>query len=147
VAVPMSTEPGAAGQQGAPASASHFQRVVLAIAETLVDDHGGAGIVQAPVVAAFLTGTHARIPDYLRRPLMVLTLVFDAWGVPTAGKPFHRLPLQARVRQVEAWRRSRIGPRRDLIKFFETLAVFGIYSEKYPQDYLRAGAQGKGNDG
>jgi hypothetical protein len=129
-------DPSLSARVAGPEPTSRFQRVVLAIAETLVHHHGGGGTVQTAAVASFLIGTHARIPDYLRLPLMVLTLAFDAWGVPTAGRPFHRLPLQARAKQIETWRRSRIGPRRDLIKFFETLAIFGIYSDKYPEDYL-----------
>jgi hypothetical protein len=131
---------------GDPRAERRFDRVVLALADTFVHSSGsgGSGEPVDPVpVARFLLQTHARIPDYLRLPLRVLTLVFDAWGVITAGRPFHRLPLEARRRQVAAWKGSRLGFRRDLIKFFEALAVFGIYSERYPGDYsVPGGARG-----
>ena len=86
-------------------------------------------------VARFLLATHAKMPDYLRLPFVVLTLALDLWALPTAGRPFHRLPHEGRLRQLRAWRTSRLGPRRDLIKFYETLAVFGWYAEVYGQDY------------
>jgi len=133
-----------------PRSERRFDRAVLALADTFVHSSGeGGGEPVDPVpVARFLLQTHARIPDYLRLPLRVLTLAFDAWGVVTAGHPFHRLPLDARRRQVATWKGSRLGFRRDLIKFFETLAVFGVYSERYPGDYsLPAGSEGDSHDG
>jgi len=136
---------------GEPREEGRFGRVVFALADTFVHS-GDAGdlmdLVDLVPVAHFLLQTHARIPDYLRLPLRVLTLAFDAWGVVTAGRPFHRLPLEARRRQVAAWKGSRLGFRRDLIKFFETLAVFGIYSERYPGDYaLSSGSRGESHVG
>ncbi len=82
-------------------------------------------------VVEFVLKQHARMPDYLRLPLTVLTVVFDAWSIPFSGRLFHRLPRERRWRQVSAWRRSRLGFRRDLVRFYETLAVFGWYAAAY----------------
>lgn len=81
------------------------------------------------------------MPDYLRLPFRILTLAFDAWALPRHGKPFHRLPHELRTRQVQAWKASRLEPRRRLIEFYETLAVFSLYSDLYGQDYGYASEQ------
>jgi len=116
-----------------------FEQTVAALAESIMRDR--CGMNDAPTVDVqlsvthFLLATHAQMPDYLRLPLGVLTLVFGFWAVPTAGRPFHLLPHDRRSRQIQVWRTSALGFRRDLIKFYETLAVFGCYSEIYGQDY------------
>jgi hypothetical protein len=119
-----------------------FNRTVSALAESIIRERCGGTDTGAPqareAVARFLLATHARMPDYLRLPLRCLTLGFDAWALPTAGRPFHRLPPERRWRQIRAWKESALGPRRDLIKFYETLTVFGWYSELYGQDYTDA---------
>ncbi len=74
------------------------------------------------------------MPDYLRLPFRVLTLVFDFWPMPLAGRPFHRLPHNRRLHQIRAWRNSALGFRQNLVKFFETLIVWGWYSEVYRSD-------------
>jgi hypothetical protein len=55
-------------------------------------------------------------------------VAFDGWGALRAGKPFHVQDHPARWRQVEAWRRSRLGPCRDLIRFYESMAIFAWFS-------------------
>jgi hypothetical protein len=79
-------------------------------------------------VVAFVLEQHGRMAAYLRWPMVALTLGFDAWGVLRAGRPFHRQGHASRLAQVEAWRSSRIGPFRDLVRFYETLVIFGGYS-------------------
>jgi hypothetical protein len=70
------------------------------------------------------------MPDYLRLPFRCLTLLFDAWALPLTGRPFHCASAAQRLRQVRAWRSSRLGFRRDFIKFYESLALFAWYSER-----------------
>jgi hypothetical protein len=79
-------------------------------------------------VVAFVLDQHGRMAAYLRWPMVALTLGFDAWGVFRAGRPFHRQEHASRQAQIEAWRSSRIGPFRDLVRFYETLVIFGGYS-------------------
>jgi len=116
-----------------------FHATIAALADSIIREHcGDAGDDASQVrdaVAQFLLGQHGRMPDYLRLPLMCLTLVFDAWPLLYAGRPFHRLSHKRRWRQIRAWKQSKLGFRRDLVKFFETLTVFGWYSEVCRQDH------------
>src|SRR5688500_10308683 len=109
----------------------HFERAVNAFAETTVRERcaeARAGAALSASVGRFLLDVHARMPDYLRQPFRMLTLGFDAWSLPRHGRPFHRLTHEQRARQVHAWKASRLEPRRRLIEFYETLAVFSLYS-------------------
>lgn len=82
-------------------------------------------------VARFVVAQHGRMPDYLRLPLRVLTLAFDAWTLLGTGHLFHRLPHEKRQRQMDSWRRARLGPCRDLMKFYDNLVVFAWFSETH----------------
>jgi hypothetical protein len=118
---------------------SSFAATVSALAESIIRErcagtYSGTANAHEPV-ARFLLETHARMPDYLRLPFMGLTLIFNLWALPSAGRTFHRLPHEERWRQIRAWKASSLGLRRDLIKFYETLAVFGWYAEIYGEDY------------
>jgi hypothetical protein len=126
-----------------------FDATVAALTASIIRERCGAagdGSGQQHVVR-FLLDTHARMPDYLRLPFRGLTLAFDAAALPFAGRPFHRLPHERRWRQIRAWRTSTLGVRRDLVKFYETLAVFGWYSERYGRDYVSAHARHDHGDG
>lgn len=83
----------------------------------------------------FLLKVRQNMPAHLRIPFQVLTLIFDGWGYFTDGKPFHRLEPARRLAQTEAWQRSRLETRRRYVEFCTALAVFGLYSEIYGQDY------------
>ena len=119
-----------------------FDATVSALAESIIRERcrgdGAAARGSPEPVARFVLATHARMPDYLRLPLRSLTLGFDAWPLLSAGRPFHRRPHEHRWRQIQAWKDSRLGFRRDLIKFYETLSIFGWYAELYGQDYVHA---------
>jgi hypothetical protein len=114
-----------------------FEKCVGAIADTLVrQEMQSADRAQdAGTIATFLLASHARMPDHLRLAFRVLTLVFDSWSYPTAGKPFHQLSVPRRLDQVSRWGASRLQFRHALITFFRTLTTFGLYSEIYKQDY------------
>lgn len=119
-----------------------FDGAVKALADTTIRQQALAAMPDRDLpgtVGDFLVDVQARMPDYLRLPFRLLTLAFDAWSLPTAGKPFHRLPQDQRLRQVEAWKHSRIEARRRLIEFYESLTLFGLYSTLYGQDYAHAG--------
>ncbi|MBI3849015.1 MAG: GMC family oxidoreductase [Verrucomicrobia bacterium] len=66
--------------------------------------------------------------DYLRTPLKALTLGFDLLGFFGNWKPFHQLSPVARRRQIEAWKSSSSGFKRDLIRYYESLATLALYS-------------------
>jgi hypothetical protein len=80
-------------------------------------------------VVRFVLDEHARMPDYLRLALVGLTLVFDAAAFPVAGCAFHQLPHTRRWRQILNWQGSVLGFRRDLMRFYQSLVIFGWYAE------------------
>jgi hypothetical protein len=79
-------------------------------------------------VVRFVLAEHARMPDYLRLPIRLATLLFDAYARITTLRAFHRLPHERRVHQIRAWRLSCLAPAGDLVKFYESLSVYGWYS-------------------
>lgn len=116
----------------------NFSATVAALVESLGREiHDGARISSEQFASAadYVLETHARMPDYLRLPMRILTLAFDAWSLPLKWRPFHRLTHEQRAAQIRAWKSSRIEARRRLVEFYETLGVFGIYSELYSKDY------------
>jgi hypothetical protein len=99
------------------------------MAERCGDRGDGLAFPHNRVVRTVLA-QHAALPDYLRGPLRWLTLGLDASTIPTTGRPFHALEHARRWRRVERWRASRLGPLRDLVRFYESLAIFGWYDEQ-----------------
>jgi hypothetical protein len=108
-----------------------FPTTARAITEALLSEWiGPAGEDLADSVSEFVVAQHARMPDYLRLPLIVLTLACETWPLGLGyWRPLHRLPLDQRRRVIGAWKRSRLGFRTNLIKFYESLAIFGWASE------------------
>ena len=47
---------------------------------------------------------------------------------PAHDQTRHQQGHDRRWKQVEAWRSSKVGPCRDLVRFYESLVVFGSYS-------------------
>lgn len=119
-----------------------FEATVLALAETILFEQcAGTTSGLTPVhnaAALFLLRQQARMPDFLRLSLRLLTLLFGAWSLPFAGRPFYRLPLERRRRQLRVWKDSPWSFRRDLIRFYEVLVIFGWYAERYAGDYAHA---------
>src|SRR5882724_4835049 len=76
----------------------------------------------------FVLAQHARMPDYLRAPILAATLGFDLPAVLRRGHRFHTLPPAIRSRQIEAWKNSPLGFKRDLVRYFESLATLALYS-------------------
>jgi choline dehydrogenase-like flavoprotein len=77
----------------------------------------------------FVLDQHARMPDYLRLPFQVLTLLLVYWsGFPRLGS-YRNLNADRRWRRIERMRRSMLGPFRDLIRFYEGLTVYGFHEE------------------
>jgi hypothetical protein len=112
-----------------------FQSTVSTLAYSIIRERcgeggNGPGFPHNRVVR-FVLEQQARMPDYLRLPLIGLTLVIDAWTIPLTGHSFHRLPHERRWRQILAWKKSTFGFRRELIKFYEALVIFGWYAELY----------------
>lgn len=104
-----------------------FAATVHAMAEAIAHrEKGATGSPEA--AAAFVLASFRGMPAYLRPPLRAATLFFDAWPAIRRGRPFHRLPVELRLRQFDAWGGSPIGPARMLTTFFASLILFGLWS-------------------
>ncbi|WP_270933897.1 hypothetical protein [Falsiroseomonas oryzae] len=122
---------------------------MIALAETTVHRrlaHAAGQRDPSAAVARFLLDVQARMPDYLRLPFRLLTLAFDAAPLPLTGRCFHRLSPERRLQCVDAWKGSRIEARRRLMEFYESLAVFSLYSNLYGQDYAPAAVAAQDQD-
>ena len=103
-----------------------FEDTVSALTYSLIHEHGGPPYSALHnQVVRFVLAQHGRAPDHLRGPLLVLTCAFDLMSIVVSGQPFHRLTPDRRRRQLRAWRTARLGVCRDLVRFYETLVVFG----------------------
>lgn len=78
-------------------------------------------------VVAFVAAQQRRMPDILRRPILLLTLLFGWSAFLRTGRVFHRQALRVRAAHVAAWRTSRLGVCRDLIRFYESVALLALY--------------------
>jgi hypothetical protein len=109
-----------------------FRQTVRAITEAVLFDRlGPEAMALAGPVSSFVVAQHSRMPDYLRLPLIALTLLCDWWPLVLGfGRRLHSLPLDRRRPVLSAWKGSRVGVRRNLIKFYESLAVFGWAAER-----------------
>lgn len=107
-----------------------FAATVSAITYSVVRER--CGMADAPArnrVVAFILDRHANLPDYMRLPLRLATIGLDGSTLLTTGRPFHLLPHEQRWQRIERWRASPLGPIRNLLRFYEGLAVFGEYGE------------------
>ncbi len=123
------------------------QVIVKALTDTIIREcvHCAEADSQGfqDAIVDFVLDQHRRVPDYLRFPMKCLTLGFGAWPICFTGRPFHRLPLEQRVRQVRAWRESAVGFCRVFIRFHEAFVIYAWYSEREADDdgYRTAGCR------
>lgn len=109
-----------------------FENTVSAICYEIArsQDSGVAPIDVPPYndVTAFVLGQWHRMPRFLAWPLRLATIAFAARGLVSGGGFFHQLAPHRRGILMESWRRSSIGPCRDLIRFYRSLAIMALYS-------------------
>lgn len=106
-----------------------FAATVRALADTVaLREQGATGTPEA--ASTFVLGSFAGMPAYLRPPLWAATLAFDAWPLVRRRRPFHQLPPQDRLRQMESWERSPLGPARMLMTFYVSLSLFGLWPDE-----------------
>jgi len=90
-------------------------------------DESATDLVRIEEIDSFLGDTGPLTPRTLRLGLLLL----DASPYllpPYRMRRFSRLPLQERVRLLEAWERSRLTPRRVLIHALKQLVMMHVYS-------------------
>lgn len=91
-----------------------------------VDGEGGARGLGAEI-EAFVAGAGPRAPQALRLGLRLLD-VSPFLLPPVRRRRFSRLPLDERVRLLEAWERSRLMPRRQAMHALKLLVMLHVYS-------------------
>lgn len=110
---------------------SYFHNTASALAYSVAQPHAGnRPESQIPYndLTQFVHSQHARMAGYLRGPLMAATIGFDLMGILRCGQRFHKSSPEIRGTQIEAWKNSKIGFKRDLIRYFESLALLELYS-------------------
>ena len=110
-----------------------FQKTVSAICDSIVRSRcapeGDELASRHAEVVRFVLDQHGRMPDYLRLPLRLATVLFGLLGIAHSGRPFHAQPPPARWRQLAFWRDGPVAPARDLVRFYESLVVYEWYSD------------------
>lgn len=101
-----------------------FARTVAALCEAIAGDAGGAG--------AFVLRQIERAPDWFRPAVACGTAVLWCWSVLRTGRSPARLPLARRRALVAGWRRSRIAPVRNLIRFYDGMTTFAVATAAEP---------------
>ena len=94
--------------------------IVVAISAGLQHQHFDSGM-RAEDIAVEILGRQAAMPDYLRFPMWMATMLFDVAGVISGGRRFQEKDGPARARQLNKWKYSRIGACRNFVRFYESL--------------------------
>ena len=97
-----------------------YRHIVEAITAGLQSQHV-IDSADTVVIAAEIIDQQGRIPDYLRLPLRVATLLFDWAGILSGGKRFQAKNTAAQIAQLERWKYSQIGSCRNFIRFYDSL--------------------------
>lgn len=101
-----------------------FEKTVAAICEELARPQNCA----PGKATEFVLSQWARMPRFLAWPLRLATIAFACSPLPSGL--FHRLPSNERNTVIERWRNSAIGPCRDLMRFYRSLALLALYSHQ-----------------
>ncbi len=111
---------------------SYLSRTVSALCYDLASIHDGRWDCPAETgyndVTEFVFEQLRKMPPFLRVALLAITGVFGMIRLPLEGAMFHRRSAGRRRLQIESWRRSRLGPCRDLVRFYNSLVVLALYS-------------------
>jgi len=110
---------------------SYLDRTISALTYDLAAVYGGAAQQLYPArndVVLFVLRQMDRMPSFLAVGIRAATLAFGSSRLLIEGNVFHRRTASRRRAQLDAWRRSRLGPCRDLMKFYTSLVVLALYS-------------------
>ena len=75
------------------------------------------------LIVDFVLGQYRAMPDFLRLPIFILTLGFSMGTFFRDGTHFRSLGPERREVHIRLWKLSRLGVRRDLMRFYESMAV------------------------
>ena len=106
----------------------YLNNTISALVHDLSSLHGDPQPDTCNRILRFVTAQMDRMPSFLALAIRTATLGFGASRFLLEGSLFHRRDSDRRRVQVDSWRRSRLGPCRDLIKFYSSLVVLALYS-------------------
>lgn len=110
---------------------NHFDKTVSALVHTSASAHDRSPSVRHAgpyhVLTEFVSAQVARMTAPLRLPMWLATCGLSVLALLTEGAPFHRLPESRRRRLLDRWRTSRVGPLRDVIRFYDSLTVIALH--------------------
>jgi hypothetical protein len=103
-----------------------------ALVETLLSarcaDDAGADPARARDAARFVLAERERMPRFLGPAMTCATLAFAGWALLRSGAHFAAQRVERRRALVESWRAIPFGPCADLVRFYESLAVYAWHS-------------------
>jgi hypothetical protein len=68
------------------------------------------------------------MPRFLSLPMLVLTVLFDGYGIVRYGRMFHSLSLARRDKIISQWRHAPLRVCRDFVRFYDRMVMFVAYS-------------------
>jgi hypothetical protein len=107
-----------------------YRQAVIAISEGLQGLHA-IEAADTGSIAAEIVAQQGRIPDYLRLPVQVATLIFDWSGILSGGKRFQAKDTAGKMAQLERWKHSRVGFCRNFIRFYDSLFLLIALQEEH----------------
>jgi len=109
-----------------------FSATISALCYSILDEleapSGPIDYTRRNNVVRFALEQHARMPDFVRAPVAVVTLLFSLHGFLKTGVPYHRHSSALRRVHLRSWKVSRFGFKRDFVRLFESLTSFGWFS-------------------
>jgi hypothetical protein len=105
-----------------------FERTVAALVESVVRARVPGGPARTREVTDVVLAQHRRMPAHLRAGVRAATLTFGWAAVPHGGRPFHAASAPARDARLARWRGARLGPCRNLVRFWESLVVHAWFA-------------------
>ena len=106
-----------------------YRHIIAAITAGLQCQHA-IDTADVAVIAAEIIDQQGRIPDYLRLPIKMLTLLFNWSGILSGGKCFTAKDVAAQMAQLERWKYSRIGACRNFVRFYDSLFLLIALQEE-----------------
>jgi hypothetical protein len=67
------------------------------------------------------------MPRFIGLPMVLLTVLFDLFGVLVSGRPFHRHGLEGRRRVLERWRSLPFGFCAGFADFYQKMSTFAYF--------------------
>lgn len=122
-----------------------FHDTVSALVYSLAQPHALEAHLGGPHndLTRFINDQRGRLPDYLRRPMLLAGIGLDASTILSMGRPFHTLSPEDRLQQIQRWKSAPFGPVREFVRYVESLATYRLYSRDGTGDDVSSNS-GKG---